>query len=71
MLPLQNFVWGSHSAILLYAFNSSSKRAQLGTCTVEEKVQRTLLRAGAAEEKVQGTQPAASTVEEKVPGAGS
>ena len=71
MLPLQNFVLGSHSSILLHAYNSGSKRAQFGACTVEEKVQRARLRASAAEEKVQGTQLAASTVEEKVSGAGS
>ena len=70
-LPLQNFIEGSHSSILLHAFNLGSQRVQLGTCIVEEKVQRARLWAGAAEENVQGTQPAASTVEEKMSGAGS
>ena len=71
VLLLQNFIEGSHSSILLHAYNSGSKRAQLGAYTVEEKVQRAQLRASAAEEKVQGTQLEASTVEEKVLGAGS
>ena len=57
MLPFQHVVWGDHSSILLHAYNSGSKRTQLGASTVEEKVQ--------------GAQLEASTVEEKVQGAGS
>ena len=71
VLPLQNFVEGSHSSILLHAYNSGSQRAQLGACTVEEEVQRAQLRASAVEEKVPGVQLEASTVEEKVQGTGS
>ena len=55
MLPLQNFVEGSHSSILLHAFNSGSKRARLRVGTVEEKVPGVQLEASTTEEKVQGT----------------
>ena len=57
MLPFQNVIQGDHSSILLHAYNSGSKRAQLGASTVEEKMQ--------------GAQLEDSTIEEKVQGAGS
>ena len=54
MQQFQNVVYGNHSSILLHAYNSGSKRAQLGVSTVEEKVQGAQLEAGTVEEKVQG-----------------
>ena len=54
MLPFQNVVKGNHFSILLQAYNSGSKRTQLGASTIEEKVQRIQLGASTVEEKVQG-----------------
>ena len=65
VLPLQSFVEGSHSSILLHAYNSGSQRAQLGACTIEEEVQRARLRASAVEEKVPGVQLEASIMKKR------
>ena len=56
VLPLRNFVGESHSSILLHAYNSGSKKAQLQVGTVEEKVPGVQLEASTVEEKVRGTE---------------